>query len=311
MTAEGAHWCTDDFIPQKLNLLTDNVCNLCLLIVNKPFEEVIKLQKIGIYSIAVSLTSMSIEYPVKAIPVSCGFQPIIKATGVKVYYKNRQGSTKEYITVIQTTKAKIENLTGAVFSIPYSRVSKKSLDQFWQDAVSNNTSTRKVRVVINGTFFSTKQNPTGIAFGLKARGNIITYGYGIANEYPGEIRTFSFNPQAGFASIQPYSTGSFRRFPEVVGALDANANKAARKYLPRTFVGVRDHNGDNLNETVIFYSSNYARQVDARNTLKCFGANNTAMLDGGGSTGIIVDGKPLIDTPRKIPHAIAVFEKIM
>ena len=272
------------------------------------YKQVIKLQKICILSIAINLTFTSIDYPIKAIPATCGFQPMIKASGVKIYYKNRQSSKKEYITVIQTTQAKIANLTGTVFKIPASRVSKKSLSQFWQDAVSNNTSTQKARVVINGTFFSTKQEPTGIAFGLKARGNMITYGYGIANEYPGEIRTFSFNPQAGNASIQPYTTESFRRFPEVIGALDAKANKAATKYLPRTFVGVRDDNGDNLNETVIFYSSNYARQVDARNTLMCFGANASAMLDGGGSTGIIVDGEPLIDTPRKIPHAIAIFE---
>ncbi len=272
------------------------------------YKQVIKLQKICILSITINLTFTSIGYPVKAIPATCGFQPILKASGVKVYYKNQKSSKKEYITVIQTTKAKIANLTGAVFKIPASRVSKKPLSQFWQDAVSNNTSTKKARVVLNGTFFSTKQQLTGIAFGLKARDQIITYGYGIANEYPGEIRTFSFNPQAGFASIQPYTTESFRRFPEVIGALDANANKAATKYLPRTFVGVRDDNGDNLNETVIFYSSNYARQVDARDALKCFGVNTSAMLDGGGSTGIIVDGKPLIDTPRKIPHAIGVFE---
>ena len=272
------------------------------------YKEVIKLQKICILSIAINLTFTNINYRAKAIPATCGFQPILKATAVKVYYKNRQSSKKEYITVVQTTQAKIANLTGAVFSIPASRVSKKTLSQFWQDAVSNNTSTHKARVVINGTFFSTKQEPTGIAFGLKAGGNIVTYGYGIASEYPGEIRTFSFNPQAGFASIQSYSTEGFRRFPEVIGALDPKANKAATKYLPRTFVGVRDDNSDNLNETVIFYSSNAARQVDAENGLKCFGANSQAMLDGGGSTGIIVDGEALIDTPRKIPHAIGVFE---
>ncbi|MEO1558882.1 MAG: hypothetical protein AAFS12_04360, partial [Cyanobacteria bacterium J06632_19] len=224
-------------------------------------KKVVQLTKISALSIAINLTFTSIEYPVKAIPATCGFQSILKASGVKVYYKNRQSSKKEFITVIQTTKAQIENFTGTVFRLPASKVSKKTLSQFWQDAISKNTSTRKAKVVINGTFFSTKQNPTGIAFGLKARGNIVTYGYGIANEYPGEIRTFSFNPQTGNASIQPYSTEWFRRFPEVVGALDANANKAATKYLPRTFVGVRDDNGDNLNETVIFYSSNYARQV--------------------------------------------------
>ena len=133
------------------------------------YKQVIKLQKIYILSVAINLTFTSIDYPAKAIPATCGFQPILKASGVKVYYKNRQSSKKEYITVIQTTKAKIDNLTGTVFKIPASKISKKSLSQFWQDAVSNNTSTQKARVVINGTFFSTKQEPTGIAFGLKAR----------------------------------------------------------------------------------------------------------------------------------------------
>lgn len=274
------------------------------------YKEVTKLHKIWTLGIAINLTFTCIGYRAKAIPADCGFLPILKASGVKVYYKNQKSSKKQFITVIQTTRAKIENLTGTIFKVPASRVSKKPLSQFWQDAMSKNTLNRKARVVINGTFFSTKQDPTGIAFGLKARGNIVTYGYGIANEYPGEIRTFSFNPQAGMSSIQPYSTEWFRRFPEVVGGLDPKANKAATKYLPRTFVGVRDDNNDNLNETVIFYSSNSARQVDAENALKCFGANNSAMLDGGGSTGIIVDGEPLIDTGRKIPHAIAVFEKM-
>jgi len=278
--------------------------------VNKLFEELIKLEKICILSLATNLTFTSIYYAVKAIPVTCGFQPMVEATGVTVYYKNGPENKKEYVTVIQATQGKIENLTGTVFKNPARLVTKKLLTQFWLDAVNSNTLTRKARVVINGTFFSTKQDPTGIAFGLKAGGNIITYGYGIANEYPGEIRTFSFNRVAGFASIQPYSTDTFVSFPEVVGALDANANKAAIKYLPRTFVGVRDDNGDNLNETIMFYSSNFARQIDAQNALKCFGANKSAMLDGGGSTGIIVDGKPLIDSGRKIPHGIAIYEGI-
>jgi len=274
------------------------------------YKEVTKLRKIWTLSIALNLTFTCMGYPANAIPANCGFLPILKASGVKVYYKNKKSSRKEFITVIQTSKAKIENLTGTIFKVPASRVSKKPLSQFWRDAVSKNKSNRQARVVINGTFFSTKQDPTGIAFGLKVRGNIVTYGYGIANEYPGEIRTFSFNPHTGNAQLQSYSTETFRRFPEVVGGLDSKANKAATKYLPRTFVGVRDDNGDNLNETVIFYSSNSARQVDAENALKCFGANASVMLDGGGSTGIIVDGEPLIDTPRKIPHAIAVFEKM-
>ncbi|BAZ15474.1 hypothetical protein NIES4071_73460 [Calothrix sp. NIES-4071] len=87
---------------------------------------------------------------------------------------------------------------------------------------------------------------------------------------------------------------------DVVGALDATADKSASRYLPRTFVGVKKN-------TAIFYSSNYARQIDAATTLRKFGASETAMLDGGGSTNIVIDGKPIISTNRLIPHAIAIY----
>ncbi len=58
---------------------------------------------------------------------------------------------------------------------------------------------------------------------------------------------------------------------------------------------------------MLLYSSNYARQIHASKVLKDFGASAEAMLDSGGSTGIIVDGKPLISTNRPIPHVIAVY----
>ncbi|BAU07415.1 MULTISPECIES: hypothetical protein [Fischerella] len=58
---------------------------------------------------------------------------------------------------------------------------------------------------------------------------------------------------------------------------------------------------------MLLYSSNYARQIDGSRVLKDFGASVEAMLDGGGSTGIIVDGQALISTNRPIPHAIAVY----
>lgn len=104
-------------------------------------------------------------------------------------------------------------------------------------------------------------------------------------------------------SISPYARSIFddKSNANAVGALDVTADKSANRYLPRTFVGV------NRDRTAIFYSSNYARQIDATNTLKAFGALYMAMLDGGGSTGIIIDGKPVIPTNREIPHAIALY----
>lgn len=254
-----------------------------------------------------TLILTSASHVTQALSIPSGFLPIVKDTGVQVYKKDYTNGKLEYVTVVNTTQGTIENLIGAVDNTSQEKVSKKTLSNFWQVAVKQNTSSRKARVVVNGAFFSTREQPTGIAFGLKVRGILITYGYAIGKEYPGQIRTFAFNPVLASANIQTYLQQTFARFPEVVGALDVNADKYATRYLPRTFVGVRDVNGDRTQETVLLYSSNYARQIDASTVLKDFGASAEAMLDGGGSTGIIVDGKPLISTNRPIPHAIAVY----
>jgi Phosphodiester glycosidase len=231
-----------------------------------------------------------------------GFKLILEDRGVEVYKKDSGNQKLEYITVVNISSGGLSNLIGQVDGTANAQVKKKSLTQFWQDAAKKNTPSRKVRVLVNGTFFSTNDNPTGIAFGLKVSSNMITYGYAIKKEYPGEIVTFSFNPMSGGANILPYDRSTFGAInSDVVGALAPNANKSATSFLPRTFVGV------NGKDSVIIYSSNYARQIDAVNVLKRFGASEQAMLDGGGSTGLIVDGKALIPTNRPIPHTLAVY----
>ncbi len=233
-----------------------------------------------------------------------GFQSIIKDSGIEVYKKDSVQGKLEYVTVVNRQKARINNLVGTV-NTANGTISKKVLTEFWQDATNQNTPTKKARVVINGTFFSTNDDPTGIAFGLKVGGKVITYGYAIGKEYPGLIRIFEFGRVGGGGSISPYRKNIFENKlgTDIVGGLDVTANKSANRYLPRTFVGV------NRDKKILFYSSNHARQIDATNTLKAFGAKEMIMLDGGGSTGMIIDGKPVIATNRAIPHAIALYSE--
>ncbi|MEM7556058.1 MAG: phosphodiester glycosidase family protein [Cyanobacteria bacterium P01_A01_bin.84] len=260
--------------------------------------------------------------------VPSDFQPILQTQGVQVYKKitnisfpkthttsKTPTTQKEFITIVDIRKASLKNLTGTLVNNRKHqfKVTKKTINQFWQDAASQYSHQKqlhqkKLQVVLNGTFFSTKENPTGIAFGLQTNSKLITYGYAIGNEYPGQITTFAFKPSLSSATIAAYTPQAFQLYPEVVGALHPLADKSAKKYLPRTFVGIKDKNKDSINETVIFYSSNYARQIDAIATLRKFGSHRNAMLDGGGSTGIIVNHKPMILTNRPIPHAIAIYQ---
>ncbi|MBD2180176.1 ricin-type beta-trefoil lectin domain protein [Aerosakkonema funiforme] len=238
--------------------------------------------------------------------IPSGFYKIMEDTGVRVYKKDYQGGKPDYVTVVDLRKATIRNLTG---SYSNGNVYRKSLNTFWNDAVAMNTTTAKAKVVINGTFFDNNgsPNPTKIAFGLKVRNNKISYGYGLG-EFPGKNRTLAFNSFGASTSIQSHSNSTFDgSTPDVVGALDVTANKSASEPLERTFVGNIDSDGNGVAETLLLFSTLKATQAAADNVLKAFGATSRAMLDGGGSTFLIIDGNPKISTTRTVPHAVAVY----
>lgn len=244
---------------------------------------------------------------IQAVPVPSGFRLIFSDTGIKVYRKDYTGGQPDFVSVVDLRSATIRSLTGTVTNAPNGKVSRKSFSTFWNDAVAQGTTTRKARVLVNGTFFSTNDNPTPIAFGLKVGGTVISYGYGL-NEYPGLIRTLAFDSSFGSSSIQAYSRATFDSgIPDVVGALDPAANKSSTSYIPRTFVGVRDDDGNGHSETVMFFSSKYATQAGAASVLNSFGAGSKAMLDGGTSSGLIVNGTSYITPGRTLPHTIVVY----
>ncbi len=223
-----------------------------------------------------------------------GFEVISDSVGVQVY--RRDNGLQSYMTVLDFQKgAMMRNLTGEV--VGDRQVGHRSLMEYWNMAKPDKTM-KPAKVVINGTFFARYNQPTDLAFGLKSDGQVISYGYGL-KEFPGFNKTVAWDFQR--IQIAPYAKATFDGpMPNVVGALDVNAGKRKDKYLPRTFIGSKG-------KQVFIFSSNYARQIDAVRALQEFGAESMAMLDGGGSTGLIVDGKELLQANTKVPHGIAIF----
>ena len=239
----------------------------------------------------------------KTIP--SGYQRILNTSGVQVFKNSERQS---YVTVVSLNKAEAIDLTGKYTDAPNGKVAPRSMSQFWQDSISQNTSKRRAQVVINGTFFAKYNQPTPIAFGLKTAVTIISYGYGL-DEFPGLNKTVAWNNETKQVRIDDYDRTTFDNpeYPEVVGALAQTAGKRANRELARTFIGVKDTDGDAKNETIIVFSSKSATQINAVAALKAFGAKQIAMLDGGGSTGLVVDGKRSIDSGTSVPHAIGFY----
>ncbi len=95
--------------------------------------------------------------------------------------------------------------------------------------------------------------------------------------------------------------------PNVVVALAANAGTNADQPLARTFVGTKNLRDDSTYQTVLFFSSDGASQSEAAATLRKFGAEPVAMLDGGTSTGLMVNGKIIFQPKTLLPQTIGVF----
>lgn len=264
----------------------------------------------------------SAEY--EAISVPAGFQLSQSWTGIKVYRKDWDPGEPDYVTVVDLRRARIANLvTGLRNAGDCGTGERKALgpgaNSFWTQAGDYNTATSPVRVVLNGTYFSTAQSPTGLAFGLKVYGTLVSKGYGIAgngcgarSEYPGNERLFSFSSSNSRAWIENYSTATFGSSTkrDVVGALATTCCKSPDSYTGRTVVGVRDDDVDGTYETIMFFSSKSARlsgEHGADATLQRFGATIRANLDGGSSTGLVVNGVATVPVSRSLPHAIAIY----
>jgi hypothetical protein len=245
------------------------------------------------------------------VPVPSGFTLDKSYTGVRVYKKAYSGGAPDYVAIVDLRYASLSSFTGWAYNTPDSgTVERRTLRTHWNNAVGQNTSSRVARVAINGTFFDPNNNPSGIAFGLKANWWQMSYGFAIDKEYPGKELTLAYDSGFGSSSIQAYNKDMFNwGIPDLVGGLDNSANKDGKRnsYIARTYVGVRDDNGDGHSETVIFFASAYATQDWAVNILSGFGAGSKMMLDGGGSTGLIVNGVDYISSSRSIPQSFIVW----
>jgi Phosphodiester glycosidase len=222
------------------------------------------------------------------------------APGIKMW-ANKAMKGNPHVIEIDLSKAELRSLIGK--PTPTGKVGQMAFAEF----AAPNKKKEVPKVMINGTFFQEYDKPTGIAFGLKQNRQLITYGYGL-NEFPDKTLTVAWSQ--GRISIDPYSRRTFDgAMPNVVGALAATAGKNADKSLARTFIGTKDLRDDSAYKTVLFFSSEGASQSEAEATLKKFGAEQVAMLDGGASTGLMVNGKIIMQPKTQLPQTIGVFTK--
>ena len=244
--------------------------------------------------------------------VPSDFYHVTSTPGAELFRKDYSGGAPDYVLVADLRSIAVESSFGNLASSGIGggplggdnpTFDRQSLSGHWSDATMNFGSPF---AAVNGQFFSTASNPTSLAFSVRADDMTVSDGYGITTEYPGQIRLLRINSGLGYAEIVDFTSSRLSdwRFDEAIAGLDVLANKGPYNYTGRTFLGIRDDNVDGLAETLIIFVSSSARQSDAAAVLADFGAHDQLMLDGGGSSQLIVEGTSHVSSSRSLPHAL-------
>jgi len=245
-------------------------------------------------------------------PLPSGFFLVTSAPGVVLYQKNYQGGSPDYVQVINLSQgARLALLHGEIrenrpgkgsYGGDDPHIMSRNLPAFWEQLTATD---QNAFCVTNGQFFYMKESPTRLPFPLKASGNIVSDGYAL-NEFPDKKLILELWPdRANITSLTQESLYSSSA-PDIVAGLTETASKRIDHYVGRTFIGVDDRDSDGSAETVLIFNSQLSRQKDAAQVLGNFGADKVMMLDGGGSTQLLCQGKSYISSDRYIPQAIGV-----
>jgi hypothetical protein len=241
-----------------------------------------------------------------------GFRKLNSTFGVRLFRKDYPGGTPDFVQVVDFSQgASIELLHGPIreerpgqgaYGGDDPRILSRSLRQYWNELAA---SAPNPFCVINGQFFYMPESPTRLPFPLKVNGEILSEGFG-RDQFPGKKLMLELWP--GRADINLLTPEALHNStaPDIVAGLAEDAPKNIKKYVGRTFVGVADKDSDDVYETLFIFATRSARQADAAQVLRSFGAQKVMMLDGGGSTQMICQDNPVISSDRLIPQALGV-----
>ncbi len=241
-----------------------------------------------------------------------GYELIRAEQGVSFYRKEFSGGSPDFVQVADLSRgAQVFLLHGdiakpgrgdGVYGGDNAYFQRLSIRQFWKQF---ETSVEGAFCVSNGQFFRLADSPTPLPFPLKVGGQILTDGYGI-KEFPDQKLMLEIWPDR--LDIRPLTMENLygSDAPDIIAGLTEDAEKASKKAVGRTFIGIADQDGDRRFETFFIFNTRVSKPEDAADSLRAFGASKMMMLDGGGSTQLACADQVYIDSERLIPQAIGI-----
>lgn len=239
-----------------------------------------------------------------------GFYLIDSSIGWQLYRKDYAEGNPDFVQVIDLDQgASLQLLHGeitktgddrGVYGGDNPKFLNRPLSEYWWDFSRN---IPDAVCVTNGSFFYLPEHPSKLAFPLKVDGEILTDGFGFGTYPWGKKILEIWDNKADIRRMTRWNLHTSSA-PNIIAGLDEEANKKKKNFTGRTFVGIDDNDSDGDYETMLVFNTLSARQVDAAEVLRNFGANKVMMLDGGGSTQLTCKGEKIVKSERLIPQAL-------
>ena len=272
-------------------------------------DEALTLGEVGSISSALTYT----------VPSGYTKNKFFNADGVECY---SQGSYyQDYVCAVNLKRARVRTVNAGKSGSDSFNL--KTLPDLWNLAPGADSGKNKV-LAVNISFFGyhydADPNPREISFPYKqwrwnnTGADLLTKGTDCAgaggkmkNLYIWWDRKAAAIGSMGCTTADFTTLESYGSAPDIIGGLDAKADKGWINY--RTFIGVRDGDdgGSGWRETLLIYTGQWQTQDYAAQQLYDFGAQEVVMFDGSGSTQLIVNSSSKISSARRIPNALVVY----
>ena len=233
-----------------------------------------------------------------------GFYPVAEAAAVTLYRKEYPGGTPDYVLVVNLAHhAAVQVLTSqppANDPNATAAFTPQPLDAFWNQFENHN---KDAFCVIGGPFFP--DAPFNDRLGLKSN-NVLRR----AAASPGEASPplVMLEVWDDSARLSPYTEAGFQQSsaPMILVGLSPQAERQPQAFISRSLAAVQDQDGDGAFETVLFFASKTARQPDAVEVLRSFGAQEIVLLADGEAAQINCQGIPYVFAERPLPVALGI-----
>lgn|GEM_PF-1856069 len=164
--------------------------------------------------------------------------------------------------------------------------------------------------LVNGQFFDKDESETQLSYHVKVDGKVISLGNNFGDDkYLKTIEIFSDK-----ASITKFNRGDFENsiLPAQNAIAGFNSNLGTADGDSKTFLGVKDSDFRDGNETILIFSTagNFFGEKDnAKQLLEKFGAQDIIIMDSGGSPFLQTQQKQYVSVKnRKVPQTTGVIE---